>query len=398
MPTLTEQLTTKPGKNDRSSRPPFGFNVCGFISGNFGLGFAARNTIRLLLENNFPVAVYDLPLAGAAGTASHEYDHLRSAPDNPFPYQFTVFHVNPPLLPQLSAVYRPFAPSRINVLVPFWELERAPVSWPSLCADIDLFLAPSRFIEQCLKGIFPPEKVRYYRQSYTLPGPIVPDRERFGIPADATVFFQSFDIASDIERKNPLATIHAFHNAFQAAPGVQLIMNVNVTNTNAVFLNAVAKLKEYVAAVPTIRIFDRPFGYAEVLTLCASCDVLVSLHRSEGLGLSLIEAMAMRKPVITTAYSGSMDFVSGENACLIPYSMIPAVSPFNPQLQRDKLGFDPFWADPDIDAAARCMRRLADDRGYRNSLGKNARKSIMRFLNESAKAEVFYSLQNEVNG
>jgi glycosyltransferase involved in cell wall biosynthesis len=121
--------------------------------------------------------------------------------------------------------------------------------------------------------------------------------------------------------------------------------------------------------------------------------VLVSLHCAEGLGLSLIEAMLMAKVVITTAYSGNMDYVNAENACLVPYKMIPAVSPFNPFLSRTTLGFDPFWADPDIDEAAKWMRQLHEDVFFRSSMKEKAKKSIGLFLEKSDKASVFFDLK-----
>lgn len=118
------------------------------------------------------------------------------------------------------------------------------------------------------------------------------------------------------------------------------VLNVNVTNNNKSFIDALSKLKAYVSALKTIKIIDLKLDYADVLSLCASCDILISLHRAEGFGLSLIEAMAMGKAVITTAYSGNMDFVNTNNACLVQYKLIPAVSPFNPNLSPELLGFD----------------------------------------------------------
>lgn len=382
--------------NSSTTHYPFGFNVCGYLSKDFGLGFAARNTVKLLQDNLFPVSVYDISIPDFSGPQTSCCESLKTDQDNPFPYLITIFHVNPSLLPRLSQYYEPYSSTHINLFVPFWELDQIPLFWVNMCGFIDLFLAPSRFIEKGLQRLFS-GRVLYYQQPYQLPSEIKPDREKYNIPAETTVFFQSFDIASDLVRKNPIATINAFHKAFKNDHNALLILNVNVTNNNETVVNAISKLKSLVSSVSNILIFDRKQDYTEVLTLYASSDVLVSLHRAEGLGLSLIEAMVMGKAIITTAYSGNMDFINTENSCLVPFNLIPAVSPFNPNLSKDLLGFDPFWADPDIDQAAKWMRILSDDRNLRNSIQEKAKKSIHSFLECSNKATVFFFLKEIMN-
>jgi len=309
--------------------------------------------------------------------------------------QFSI--LNPDLIPPLASFYGPFSSTHINLLVPFWELEQAPASWVNMCNFIDYFLAPSRFVEKALQALFTKRRILYYQQSYQLPSGIKPDRKRFDIPSEKTVFFQSFNIASDIVRKNPVASINAFYRAFQENPQVLFVLNVNVTNNNKSFIDALSKLKAYVSALKTIKIIDLKLDYADVLSLCASCDILISLHRAEGFGLSLIEAMAMGKAVITTAYSGNMDFVNTNNACLVQYKLIPAVSPFNPNLSPELLGFDPFWADPDVDQAASWMSMLHENESFRVSIQKKAQDTIRSFLEISRKASVFHLIKEIVN-
>jgi glycosyltransferase involved in cell wall biosynthesis len=113
-----------------------------------------------------------------------------------------------------------------------------------------------------------------------------------------------------------------------------------------------------------------------VLGLYDSCDVIVSLHRSEGLGLSLLEGMSLGKPVVGTAWSGNMDFMGAEDSALVPYTLVdmavPAWSPYH----RRSLGVPARWAEPDVAAAAEWMRRLAGDRALRSQLGDAARKRV----------------------
>ena len=123
-------------------------------------------------------------------------------------------------------------------------------------------------------------------------------------------------------------------------------------------------------------IVDRALSYPEVLSLYASCDVLLSLHRSEGLGLHLIEAMQLGKPVIATNWSGNLDFTTPENSRLIDYKLVPVVST-HPSYAPKIIGDGQVWAEPDVEQAARAMRELADDPALRHHLGDRARADTL---------------------
>src|SRR5262249_14120959 len=99
-------------------------------------------------------------------------------------------------------------------------------------------------------------------------------------------------------------------------------------------------------------------------------DCLVSLHRSEGFGRFLAEAMWLGRPVIATAYSGNVDFMTSDVSCLVNYRLGPVAPHAYPFWQ------DPMWADPDLDEAAGCVTRLADDPGSGRRLGARASAHI----------------------
>jgi glycosyltransferase involved in cell wall biosynthesis len=104
--------------------------------------------------------------------------------------------------------------------------------------------------------------------------------------------------------------------------------------------------------------------------LVAECQSYISLHRSEGYGLTMAEAMALGKPVIATAYSGNLDFMNNENSILIPYSLVSVGPDAFPYPETSK------WAEPDIDKAADAIRKLALDSDYRQNLGAAAKKYV----------------------
>jgi glycosyltransferase involved in cell wall biosynthesis len=121
---------------------------------------------------------------------------------------------------------------------------------------------------------------------------------------------------------------------------------------------------------PRIVLTDRIFRHDEVLGLMHVCDAFVSLHRSEGVGISLAQCMLLGKPVIATNYSGNTDFMKEDNSCLVDYKLI-AVGEKEYPFAKGQL-----WADPDVDQAAGYMHRLKQDHDYRNSISKAAKQYI----------------------
>ena len=114
--------------------------------------------------------------------------------------------------------------------------------------------------------------------------------------------------------------------------------------------------------------------------MIASCDCYVSLHRSEGLGLTMGEAMYFGKPVIATAYSGNLDFMTQENSFLVPHTMVeigPGAGPYPADKQ---------WAEPDLDRAAELMRRVFEDPESAAEHGRRAAEDIRRTHSPEAAA------------
>ena len=192
---------------------------------------------------------------------------------------------------------------------------------------------------------------------------------------------------SDPERKNPFGAIHAFQRAFPDDARANLVIKLNnAQGANHTLVPILTKLRELCKADRRIRIIDEVLSYSDVLCLYASCDVFVSLHRSEGYGFGLLEAMALGKPVIATAWSGNMAFMSHANSCLVRYKLIPV----NANLRvysRVSLGAAATWADPDLDEAAAWMRKLVEDPGYRISLGHRAAMDTIDLQREAQKGK-----------
>jgi glycosyltransferase involved in cell wall biosynthesis len=370
----------------------FGFNLIGFASANLGLGVALRNTASILERNGFPFCVIDVDAGGGRSGHDHSlarHHHVGGVP----PYPVNLFHLNPPELDLLLKAHAEVLPTRdrLNVCVPFWELPAMPASWLDVLERMDLVLAPSHFIQGTLSTQLHWTASRHYPQAIAEPPEAQPDRARWGIAPDRVAFLCSFDLASDYHRKNPLGVMAGFEKAFGTSGRAQLVLKFNNSRMNADTQRSAALIAAKAAALPGVLLVDQVLPYRDLMSLYASADVYVSLHRGEGLGLGLMENMLLGKPVIATDWSGNMDFTDDANACLVGHTLIPVAeeSPYHAQCP----GMAPVWADPFQDEAARWMVRLQADEGLRRDIGGWARESMRRWLEEARKGRVFESIR-----
>ncbi|MEZ5286330.1 MAG: glycosyltransferase [Vicinamibacterales bacterium] len=163
---------------------------------------------------------------------------------------------------------------------------------------------------------------------------------------DHFTFLFCFDFLSDVERKNPLGIMQAFRRAFEPRDGARLVIKTMNGDQRLLELEALRAA----ARSADVTIMDAALPAGRAGALVAACDCYVSLHRSEGLGLTMAEAMALGKPVIATGYSGNLTFMTERNSFLVDYGMT-TVPP-----GRDAYPEGAAWAEPDLDEAARAMR------------------------------------------
>jgi glycosyltransferase involved in cell wall biosynthesis len=200
------------------------------------------------------------------------------------------------------------------------------------------------------------------------PAPAPPDG--FGVTPDRFEFLVTFDHLSVTERKNPIGAIEAYRRAFPEprADGPQLV----VKSVNAAHRWSEHERVRLAAGFRSdICVVDRRLDRASQLALIRDVDCLVSLHRSEGLGLHLIEAMWLGTPTIATRYSGNLYFMDDSNAALIDATLVPVTRGegfFPPQAR---------WAEPDLDQAAEWMLRLVDDPSVGAALAAAGRAKML---------------------
>jgi len=369
-----------------------GFNVIGYLSSATGLGAAARSSIALIHSLAYPVSCADIDLNHLSGLTGVEQPpdacpYVSEIRD--LPYRINFFAFNPSDAMAHVVRWRKKTGvqlfDRFNCVVPFWELPRVPEHWVAALAAMDAVLVPSKFVEDAIRAGFgdrPLPPLIRYPQSVTPPEGLVAHRRRWlGERAGTTAVLVTFDVLSDIERKNPWASIAAFQCAFGPDEKVTLLVKVNNSATVASSAGMV-RLRDLAASDPRIVLMCDPLTRADLWNLYASCDIYMSLHRAEGLGLGPMEAMSLGKPVIATGWSGNMDFMDETNSIPVPYGMIPVGR--TKGSYRDHAAQS--WADPSIAAASAALRLLAFDPDRRAAIGKRAAETITAIADSPARA------------
>ena len=276
------------------------------------------------------------------------------------------------------------ADDRLNVAFVWWELAALPAVWIKTLQLFDVLVAASPFIRGTLETHLSNVLTIPAIHPFSIPHEIKPSRARFGLSENTTIFVTSFEPSSDPERKNPFAAIDAFQRAFATESRANLIIKLNNAESGPLLPPILRRLGDKCNDDPRIRIMDETLSYSDVLALYASCDAFVSLHRSEGLGLGLIEAMTLGKPVIATAWSGNMAFMDHTNSCLVGYRLVPVNAAL---ADYASLAGTATWADPDLDQAAAWMKRLVDNPEFRMSLGRKAAMDMTALQDEARKAK-----------
>jgi glycosyltransferase involved in cell wall biosynthesis len=359
--------------------------VVGHVSGNLGLGVTARSFVQLLVNSDFPVAVLDVD----PGLGRQNYDKrfegitVRSAEELPFAINLLI--LAPPTLVECIDQHLTLFkdPGHFNAALSPWELSVIPQHWRRALEFFDVLVAESDFIRHTLDTQLTRALTISAHHPLYLPKDVKACRNRFGIEADQLVFATSFEAASDPARKNATAVVDAFNIGLAKIPNVSLLIRLH--NAQQVSANGrlIRELRQKCERDSRIRIIDEPMTYAEVLSLYASSDVFVSLHRAEGLGLGPMEAMALGKATIATAWSGNMTYMNHTNACLVPYKLVPVTSMHRVYSSEELRELGAVWAQPDVEEAAVWMRRLAEEPQLCSKIGGNAAHDMARFQREA---------------
>jgi glycosyltransferase involved in cell wall biosynthesis len=273
-----------------------------------------------------------------------------------------IIHVNAPFIALAMARLGTRVRDKFVVGYWAWELPRVPEEWSRGIPFVHEIWVPSRFVADAVQPIALGRAVRVLPHPVAL-RPLKASRQR---PSRDDVFrvLSVFNVASGFARKNPLASVRAFRAAFRNDESAHLTLKVS---NLATFKEGARALAEAVEGCSNISVLDEVVDPLELETLYLEADVLMSLHRSEGFGLTLAEAMLRGLPVVATDWSGNVDFLTEMTGVPTTYRLLPAKDP-----QRTYDQPDIMWAEADVNAAAKALWRLRADPALRTRLGTEA--------------------------
>lgn len=342
------------------SGPPI---VVGLLRTPIGMGEFARLNHAALRDLGFPARPFDVShlfrresvnIIKIDSEESRAFEGLGPM----------LLHVKPPEFDRtLALLGRQKTGGRLLIGCWVWELERIPASWRGALHQLHEIWAPSRFCAEAIRS-------ETKKPVFVVPCPVRPyegeawDRRALQIPDDTFVVLCTYDMRSSQARKNPIGAVRAFRRAFGDSRAAVLLVKVTDPEFRPDSFN---ELKSEIQTAENIRLLVERLSAEEMGALIAGVDAVLSLHRSEGIGLVPAQAMLAAKPVVATGWSGNMDFMDAGSAALVPYELVPVRDPQGIYEEHDQV-----WAEPDLDAATDLLRRLEKDQTFRHRLGENA--------------------------
>lgn len=380
---LYERHLRRPVRVETATRPS-GINLAGFVQSEFGIGESSRAFWRAVQATGLPCV-----LCNVRSTMHRNRDESFAEFAGTNPYRVNLMTFSFDYARRFARDMGPrFFAGRHNIGLWYWEQEHFPVRWHSAFDYYDEIWVPSDFTRQAIAAVSPIPVHQITYPFYLDESQAVADRKRFGLPEDAFIFLFNFDFLSTTHRKNPGAVIDAFRLAFRDDERALLVMkSINWEHDRA----GRAALGEQ-AAGARVLFLDPHLPGAEVNALFASIDSYVSLHRSEGLGLGMAQAMYLGKPVIGTGYSGNLEFMNAENSLLVRYRMTELEEDSGPYEQGTH------WAAPEVEHAAELMRWVYDHRAEGEALGRRAAQDIRRQLDPAKTARQIQERVEELAG
>jgi glycosyltransferase involved in cell wall biosynthesis len=386
-----EIITAAEKKTAPFSKDAFPYGIRLFGDGNSGTGIGEEvNRMREVAERSgIPYSYIRIPEDGRG-----EFPANEAVFENE--YGINIFVVQPNIWPRVrKALPDSVFDNHYNIAYWAWETPVIPKEWVPLCGWFDEIWGISDFVADAIRKVSD-RPVREMRLCFDVSDmkmdnckdAAVSFRSDHGIPEDSIVYLTMFDGRSCMERKNPAGAIEAFKKAFpEEKDDVFLIVKGKET-----YKGKKKKLRESLSKYRNVIWIDERLSREKLDGMMAASDVLISLHRAEGFGLPVAEMMLLGKAVVSTAYSATVEFTDESCAVMVPCEQVT--------LKHDVIVYrkGTVWAEPDIDAAAKGIRRLYDDPEYRKRISEAAVAKVRETLSLDIAAEKMKRYIDEIYG
>ena len=326
--------------------------VIGYLKAQLGVGHAGRMVASSFYQSQVDTQGYNVTVNVIVRQAQTPIDEILV---DQIDAQVEIYNVN---AHELMLIRKHLADKTnedaYKINMPFWELSRFPDAWVDNYQGINEIWAPSRFVQGAIqtKLSLP---VLWMPPAVTIELFTPRQRSYFQLPDHSFLFHFNFDFTSFATRKNALAAIEAYRLAFHNRPHNTPTALVIKTRGYDPEGQNLQKLSDLTADDPDIYLLNEEMAYDDAMALMDCCDCYVSLHRSEGFGYTLAEAMLLEKPVIATDYSGSRDFIDATTGFPVSYRLIPVKENEYPFWESQ------IWAEPNLEHAAWLMRKIVSE-------------------------------------
>ncbi|MCY1339846.1 Glycosyl transferases group 1 [compost metagenome] len=363
-----------------SSQEP-GINLIGYLHAESGVGEAARASLRALQQSDLPYSLIDYRLGNIS-----RMGEVIDGRTNRALYPINLMHVNA----DQSKIAREYLGDKLfhgryTIGYWYWEMPKFPDFLHFAYDQVDEIWVSTEYNRKAIAEFTDkPVSVIPPAIDVKIDKPLT--RQELHLPEDAFIFLHMSDVLSIPQRKNPLGVVEAFRKAFAGTPEANVKLVIKLSN-----LDHQPALSEAVFAAmnedPRIQLIHDYLDRNTLNNLLNACDCYVSLHRAEGFGLPIAEAMYLGKPVIATHWSGNADFMDEQNSLPVSYELVQLEEDFGPYKKGQ------LWAEPDITDAARKMTFAAFNHADCIVIGENAKKTLKQKLSPT---ETFKKINTRV--
>ena len=366
---LVDRLTRSPDEPPAARSPkdaslPWGVNLFGYVNAESGIGASARSNIRNLSAASIPLAVTDFRHGNVSRMEAKVPESVMGDPR----FNINLFHINADqTLNALDQIGHELLRGRYNIGYWAWELPEFPDEWVPAISMLDEIWVPSEFCRDAIsaKADIPVVCIPHSIEEIDINSAV---RSDFNLPGGKVLFLSMFDALSVPERKNPEAAIRAIDAAItEGSTDAHLVLKVSNLDKMPEFAE---RLRARAESHGDLTLIEGYLDLEDVYRLMSVCDVFLSPHRSEGFGLGLAESMLLAKPVIATAWSGNLEFMTEDNSILVDCTETMLVEDHGPY----KAG--QVWAEPDERELVEAIKSLCEDSEKRQSIGEAGRRTI----------------------